>query len=259
MPTLRPPRLIPERAAGVRRFGAYVASEWSVEITPVWRSTTRAVPFVWCHGFQLLGSAGLTARAYPYWPQLSKIAHAAGCVILSADLGGSATWANDTAIARIDTLISWAASNLGTRTDRVFIGGESMGSLLALNWAWRNPVKVAGIWVRAPITRMREFHDLNPGGLAATMEAAYTNLAGLIAAYPTHDPAQNMGALGGLGYKTRLDATASDELIVSTAPILYQRQTGCHLEMRPGTHGDNLYGPWDEIAEWVAATIAANA
>lgn len=250
------------RASSIRRFGVYAASEWQVDIFPTWRSATRAVPFIWCHGFQLLPNAGLAVRATPYWERFAAIAAAAGCVICSADLGGSSTWSNDTAIARINTLITHLNSNLGTRTDKVFIGGESMGSGLALNWAWRNPVKVAGIWVRAPITRMQSFHDRNGGGLAASMEAAYTNLAGLTAAYPTHDPAvaANLATLTGLGNRTRLDAVANDEFIPSTDPILYQIQTGCELNMMPtGGHAGNLFTPVDEVAEWVRATITANA
>lgn len=257
------------RAWSRRRVGAYVASETSIEYHSSLRSSTRLVPIIYCHGL-LQPTSDLRAEVYS--ERFKAIAELAGPVIC-ADLGGLVTWANDTVVApttgRIDALITWAGTNLGTRTDKVVIAGESMGSLAALNWAWRNVTRCAGIWLRAPITRMQETHNRLLGhptlsGIPATMEAAYTNIAGLTAAYPTHDPADpantaGRAALGTLADRTRLDATADDEIATSASAILYRNTfLGSQLYMRPGTHADNVHTPIADVAEWLRSTIGAN-
>lgn len=254
------------RASTRRRIGAYVASETSIEYRSSLRLPRGQVPIIYCHG--LLSPTSLL-RTLTYAERFRAIAELAGPVIV-ADLGGLITWGNDTVVApttgRIDVLIAWAGTNLGTRTDKVVIAGESMGSVAALNWAWRNPVKVAGLWIRAPITRLQETHNrlLDPAlgqtGIPASMEAAYTNIAGLSAAYPTHDPAvlANLTILAALGRKTRVDATSEDEIVPSTSPVLYANQTGAELHMRPGNHAANLDTPVLEVAQWMRSTIAAN-
>lgn len=255
------------RAYSTRRVGAYVASETHVEFKSSLRDITGMVPIIYAHG--LLGTANDMRKA-PTSQRLLAIAERAGPVF-AADLGGGVTWANDTVVAsggRIDQLITYAGT-LGCRTDKVIIGGESMGSLAALNWAWRNVTKVAAVWVRAPITRMQETHNRLLGhptlsGIPATMEAAYTNIAGLTAAYPTHDPADPANSTGRAGLtslarRTRMDATANDEIVPATEPILYRNSyPGVDLHMRPGDHASNLYTPIAEVAEWMRAMLEAN-
>lgn len=256
------------RAYSTRRVGAYVASETQIEYKSALRSPAGLVPIIYCHG--LLASA-VDLRKTSYVPRFKAIAELAGPVLV-ADLGGLATWANDLVVlastGRIDTLITWAGTNLGTRTDKVFLAGESMGSLAALNFAWRQPTRIAGLWLRAPITRMQELHNRLLGhptlsGIPASMETAYTNIAGLSAAYPTHDPADPanttaQGVLASWGSRIRLDATADDEVVPSTEPVLFANTYGTELHMRPGDHAANLDTPIVEVAEWIAATIAAN-
>lgn len=242
--------------ASIERFAVYQAAEWQVEITSSWRRARRQMPILWFHGFGVdgrvvrRGVAGGPSGAV-YYDGLSQLADRLGTCLISADYGGINTWSNDTAIARVATMLAWANTNLGTRTDRYIVGGESMGTLLALNIAWRNVAKIAAIFLRGPITRMQAFHDLNPA-LGAFMEAAYTNLAGLVAAYPTHDPAQNMFALASLGPVTRLDATRDDELIPATWATDYATATGALARLHPGTHADNTRIDHAEVAEWLA-------
>ena len=255
------------RAYTTRRIGSYVAAETHIEFKSSLQDVTRQVPIIYCHG--LLGTAN-DMRKTSTAIRLLAIAERAGPVF-AGDIGGLVTWGNDTVVAaggRIDQLVTFAGT-LGCRTDKVFVGGESMGSVAALNWAWRNPTKVAGIWVRAPITRMQETHNRLLGhptlsGIPASMEAAYTNIAGLTAAYPTHDPADPanitaQGVLRSLAGRTRMDATSEDEIVLSTEPILYARTyPGVHLHIRPGDHASNLDTPIEDVADWIATTIRAN-
>jgi pimeloyl-ACP methyl ester carboxylesterase len=255
------------RAWSRRRIGDYVASETSIEFLPDVRRVAGQVPVVFCHG--LLGTAA-DLRKGKTATQLKAIAEIAETVVLAADLGGVITWGNDTVVlpttGRIDVLVAKAAVNLSTRTDKVFICGESMGVVNATNWSWRQPTRVAGMWLRAPITRFQETHNrlLDPAlgqtGIPATMESAYTNIAGLSAAYPTHDPAvaANLAILASLGSRTRLDATADDVIVPATSPVLYANQTGAELHMHPGDHAANIDTPIEEVAEWVRSMIRAN-
>lgn len=239
----------------IERFGVYQASEWQVEITASWRTSRRQMPIVWFHGFGVDGRVvrrgTATIPGATYYDRLSLLAERLGTVLVSADFGGVSTWANPTAQTRFATMMTWLGTNLGVRTDRYILAGESMNSLLALNLAWRNWSKVAALWLRGPITRMQAFHDLN-AGLGAFMEAAYGNLAGLVAAYPTHDPVQNMAALVTLGPVTRLDFTAGDEFIPATWAPEYAAATGALARLHPGTHEDNTRFDHAEVADWLA-------
>lgn len=245
-------------ATSIERFAVYQAGEWQVEITSSWRRARRQMPILWFHGFGVDGR--VVRRGAPpdlpgrvYYDALSLIADRLGTVLISADYGGITTWANSTAQARAATMLTWAGTNLGVRTDRYILAGESMGTLLALNLAWRNIPKVAAVWLRGPIVRMQQFHDLN-AGLGAFMEAAFGGLAGLTAAYPTTDPAQNMFALSALGPVTRLDATRDDEFIPATWAPEYAAATGALARLHPGTHADNTRFDHEEVADWLART-----
>jgi hypothetical protein len=247
------------------RRGAYVANELQLEITGHWRRARGQVPIIFCRGFLANGwtlrrGAG-AVRGIDYFRPWAEIADQLGCVVLGADLGGASTWATDTVVGaagRIDTLLSWAGTNLACRTDRVIITGDSMGSLEALNWAWRNHVKVVAIYVRAPIVRFEGFYNANPA-LQGAIDAAWTTHPGFLAGLPTHDPAQNMAALGHLGHKTLLQYTGQDELIPPTWVVDYATATGATLHYGHGNHEANVYAPGLPVAEWLADRLKSAA
>ncbi|HEV2928871.1 MAG TPA: alpha/beta fold hydrolase [Propionibacteriaceae bacterium] len=217
------------------------------------RSTRGAVPVVWCHGFALSNPA-VIATAGPYRERLSAIA-ALGHPVLSADLGGGSTWSSDTAIARASTLVTWAGTVYGTRVDKVVIAGESMGSLLAMNWAWRDPQRVAALWVRAPLTALDAFHD-RPNGFAGAIESAYGGLAAYNAALPTHDPLLNRAALSMLGSRTRIDFTTDDELLPASEVMGHATAVGAaEVHAWAGGHADNQWTDTWAVAEWVHRTV----
>lgn len=243
-----------------RRVGAYTANELSIEVYPANEGTVGKIPIIWCHGFSLLSLPAQVIAGAPYWERFGLIAERSGCPVIAADLGGNA-WANSTSRTLFGTLRTWAAANIGVRGDKFFSGGESMGSLLALNMAWRAPVECVGYWVRAPIVAMQTFHDANPGGLAASMEAAFTNLAGLVAAYPTVDPsvAANRNALATFGPRGRIDWTDQDEFIAPAIPMAYAAAVGAVGEQRHGDHGANLFTRPAVVADHIRRVIATYA
>jgi pimeloyl-ACP methyl ester carboxylesterase len=251
--------LVPE-AWSRKETGLYQAGEMQVEVWPNGEGAAGKIPIIFCTGFSLLAQPAAIVTGEPYPQRLGYIAERTGCPVVCADLGGN-LWANTTARTRFSTLRTWLGANRGLRTDKFFVAGESMGSILALLMAWTNPVACVGYWVRAPIVAVETFHDANPGGLAASMEAAYTNLAGLVAAYPTIDPnvAANRLALATFGQRGRIDWTDEDDFIAPTIPQTYAPQVGAIGVQRHGDHDANLRTPVEPIADWIASVIEAAA
>jgi hypothetical protein len=243
-----------------REVGLYQAGEAQVEIYPSGAGPTGRIPIIFCHGFSLLTFPSHAVTGEPYPERLGLIAERTGCPVIAADLGGN-LWGNTTARTRFSTLRTWLGANRGLRTDKFFVAGESMGSILALQQAWTNPVACVGYWVRAPIVAMQTFHDANPGGLAASMETAYTNLAGLVAAYPTVDASvvANRVALSTFGQRGRIDWTDEDEFIDPDIPAAYAPLVGAIGVQRHGDHAANLWTPVEPVADWIASVIAAAA
>jgi pimeloyl-ACP methyl ester carboxylesterase len=241
----------------------YSANELQIEIYANSTSAAGKVPIIFCHGFTLLAHPAAGVAATPDWERFGMIAEITGCPVVAADFGGN-TWANPTARGLVGTLRTWLGANIGARTDKFGIAGDSMGSLLAANIAWRDPVACVALWMRSPIVAAQVFHDhvavVEPG-LAASMESAYTNLAGLVAAYPSMDPAvtANRSILASLGSRTRVDYSTDDELISPDVVDQYVADTGALGVVRPGGHSANLYTPPVLVAEWFRDLIRANA
>jgi hypothetical protein len=248
---------VPE-AYSLRDVGLYQAGEAQVEIWPSGQGAVGKIPIIFCHGFSLLTFPAHIVTGAPYPERFGLIAERTGCPVVTADLGGN-LWANSTARTRFATLRTWLGANRGLRTDKFFVGGESMGSILAALMAWTNPVACVGYWLRAPIVGVQAFYDANliPNpGLTASMDAAYTNHAGLVAAYPTIDPAQNSTALSTFGQRGRIDWTDEDEFIAPAIPQAYAPLVGAHGFQRHGDHAANLFTPVEPVADWIASVIA---
>lgn len=250
-------------AWSTRRVGVYTASELQIEIYPAGETSVGKVPIIFCHGFSLLAQPAAVIGGAPYWERFGRIAELTGCPVIAADLGGNG-WANAASRTLFGTLRTWAGANIGTRTDKFGAIGESMGSILAANMAWRSPAECVALWLRAPIVAVQAFYDANlvaNPGLTASMDAAYTNHAGLVAAYPTIDPANatNRAILASLGPRTRVDYTIDDQFIVPEIPAAYVAQTGADGHSGPGDHDANLFTPRLPVAEWFRAMVRANA
>lgn len=240
----------------IERLGVYQSGERQLEITADWRRSRGQVPIIYVRGF--FGNGWSLRRGTPadYAPW-SDIADTVGTVVAAADYSGGAaatTWATDLVYTRIDALITWMGTNLGTRTDRVIICGDSMGSLEALNWAWRNAGRVVAIYLRAPIVRFADFWTAN-AVFQGVIDAAWGNHATWLAGLPTHDPVQNMGALTVLGPRTLLQYTGQDELIPPTWVTDYAATTGAMLHYAPGNHAANALAPGGPVAEWLLRRI----
>jgi hypothetical protein len=111
---------------------------------------------------------------------------------------------------------------------------------------------------------VQAFYDANlvPNpGLTASMDTAYTNHAGLVAAYPTidSDTVANRLAMATYGERGRIDWTDEDEFISPAIPQAFARSVGAIGVQRHGNHDANLYTPVEAVADWIAGVIDAGA
>lgn len=126
----------------------------------------------------------------------------AGFPCISTDLGGAATFGNDTGVNAIDTAIAFAQSRLSPKAGPVHLYLGSMSTLTGLRYAKNNPAKVAAIAVLTPAFDLQYLHDVAPGvsqggesaavtlpALVADMEASAGGAANLNTAYyAEHSP-----------------------------------------------------------------------
>lgn len=120
---------------------------------------TCGIPLIWCHG-----AAGNGLTLFNSYPE-NRAAPAfvrrepSGVVVIASEFGSGLNWGNADAMNAIDDAIAWSAARFGTRTDKVAIGGTSMGGCTSLNWAWRNPGKVVAWAGHIPLINLTWLYD----------------------------------------------------------------------------------------------------
>lgn len=187
------------------------------------------IPIVLCHGYIATADQWYDAASgAPLVP--TRVADQHGLTCVGAADGGTAPWGNAAAMTSIDNLVTWAAANHGTKTDEVALYGGSHGAMTALNWAMRNEGKVAALVLTIPAVSLQGLHDRDPAGLgiAASIEAAYTNQAGYLAALPTRDPshANNLPVTKRLADRTRIWYSSNDNVVAAAEVTSYAGATG---------------------------------
>lgn len=225
---------------------------WTGRTTP----TSDAIPLIYCHGFGTSGTSTTWRDETLAGDDFRPIA-AWGFPVIAANLAGASTWGNDASITAVDNIVSWANGAYGTRTDKVIVGGESMGALTALNWAWRNTDRVAAVWLRVPCTNLAALHDRSDVFRGA-IEGAYGNVAAYEAALPTHDPTENTDLLRPLGKRTRIWLAVDDEIFPATEVRSFAGRVRCAYDQIPGVHADGYGTPAYVVALWLANTISLN-
>jgi pimeloyl-ACP methyl ester carboxylesterase len=159
-------------------------------------TVATAVPVIYCHhaGNGYAGTAHLPAALAQTDTDVSiaeicRDLAAKGHPVIASDQAGVNSWSNNTAVTAVDGALTLIGTRTGCRTDRVLLLADSMGTLLALNWARANASKVAAMALLLPAPDMQYVHDNASAPLPANMEAAYGGLAALTAAYPTKNAA----------------------------------------------------------------------
>lgn len=181
-----------------------------------------------------------------------------GWVVVSDDFGGNTPWANDTAMADTDQVYQFATQLTNALAPKcapiVDLCGWSMGGLTALNWVKRNPTLVHRVILWCPATQITYFHNNNPSGYGAEIEADYggaawaTNIAG-------HEPAMEPAAYRGLPpiriYHGDADTTVPIQQTRDFVAAVNDPNLTLH-EVPGGTH-TNLFGAvnFSEIADFL--------
>ena len=167
------------------------------------RPDPSAVPAIYCHhatGGHYNGYKGWTRSKGTVTDRsimaLIELLATRGHPVIANTQAGATSWSTATAIQRVTDALAAVAAETGCRSDRVLIFGDSMGSLLGLNWIRRNPQKVAAGAFLLPIPDLKYARENTQVG--AGIEAAYGGAAGYEAALPTHNPAAMPEAFAGV-------------------------------------------------------------
>jgi poly(3-hydroxybutyrate) depolymerase len=176
--------------------------------------------------------AGGTGHSYtgPARRSLNLLADA-GIVSITADLGSTEAphdgWGNDTAVARIDEVIAWAATEWDCVTDRIGLIGDSAGGATALNWARANPAETAAVATRVGAVDIGSIFQGGAGDpfLVGLINNAYGG--NWAAAAATHDPALNTALLAPLADRIRIYYSENDSLIPAAPVVAAAAAIGC--------------------------------
>lgn len=193
---------------------AYHAGEAHVAVIPKgyrYDGTVRGVLF--CHSRGGDATQGFLPTASTY-AVIQAVARA-GFPVLTTDLGGTDTWGNDTAIARLTeakTYLQGAAWNAKAGT--VLLLGQSMGALAMLNWARQNLASVAAAVGLVPVSDLNDVYANNRGGFAAGIDTAYGGSYVDSTQKALHNPAYfaTLGDLAGLNYQAHYGS--SDTIVI---------------------------------------------
>lgn len=218
---------------------------------------TNTVPVIMCHGYDVTATSFVDTAAEAPTPAEWHTSRGIGLANgfgLAIDAGGTSTWGRDDVVAAggaIDDAVAWAATNHGTRTDRVALYGTSMGAANVLGWAWRNPAKVHAIVCTIPMLGLASLHDRDVLGFAAIIEAAFGGLAAYEAAVPTHDPLANLDLIAPFGDRIHLWYSPTDLITPGNEVDEFVAGTGA-LATNVGDDGHTL-ATWDPqgILDWL--------
>lgn len=218
------------------------------------RATGRT-PVLYFHGYQQR-PADLQAQLYQ--PQINAAASTSYPVIV-ADLGGGSQWATPDVVdvgGHVDDALDYAAGNtdIGTRADKVAVFALGMGTLNALNWAWRHPGRVRSVVLIGPIVDAEKFYDDNPTFQAA-INTDWGSQAAFDAALPTIDPMRNLDLIRPFGHRIQLWYAADDEYIDGADVEAFAELVGAEAIEFPGTHVDLPAAPADRAAMFTLQQI----
>jgi len=211
---------------------------------------------IYVHGAEGEPGGGLTWMKVPQRIPLLRAIAGAGHTIVSADLGGVATWGNDTALARISAARAYLQSLSGVSAGRVILVGQSMGGQNAFVWAKNNPSLVHCVVAIIPVIDLADIRDNR--GLAASIDSAYPGGYNQATMGAARNPATfaAAGALSGIPIQCWYGATDALCLPAFTQ-VFATKADECELHSVPGGHAEDTAGAVDPAT--VLAFLRAHA
>ena len=192
-------------------LGRYAASEKDLFVaTPTgWAGGIRGVLFF--HGATGTGPGCVDYTVPGTMRLLNAIAER--FPVLSIDAGGPQAWGNTTARARAADGRTYLQGTWGAKSGPVLCVGESMGALLAMNYAKANPTHVAAVVGVIPVCDLNDVVSNNRGGAAANINTAYGGTYSEGTHGPTGNPANYAASYA---TPTRLFYASDDTTVISS-------------------------------------------
>jgi|GEM_PF-1502993 len=213
----------------------------------------RAVLYV--HGAEGAGpGGGIAWTTYPgRWATLNAIARRS--TILSSDLGGNATWGNDTVKAAITSAWNYLKTVPGVATDRVSLICQSMGATGGIAWAADNPSLVDRIVLMIPALNLLDIR--NNSSYQADIDAAYGGAYSEAAYGATHNPLTIATAGKLAGIPIQLWYGDTDTLCKPEYALQFAAAAGnCQLHRMGGGHASETVYNMD--SEAIASFLAGS-
>lgn len=198
------------------------------------------------YGIMYTHGAGGTADAlieYAKATHRTRMAADAGFTAVSSDWGGPQTWGNQVAMNALTAGYNFLQTQPGVKPGKVIIAGGSMGGLNALNWASRNPTKVACVSIYIPVIDMAGIHDNNLSGYASYVDAAHGGNWDTATMAYTWNPLHQAEIGKYAGLPIRLHYGTTDPLCLPERALEFAQLVGSNVQLRP------LYGGHDESGE----------
>lgn len=184
--------------------------------------------------------------------------------MIATDLGGPINWGNEDCVARMDDTISYFNSVAGAKSDNVMFLGASMGAASILNWVrnWQNTAagsgndfanvpKVAAIGLLAPALNMEDIYDNDRGGLAGSIDSAYSGYTGGWATQAATANSANYAA-NFSGIPIRIWYSTDDPICLASEMTAFAAASGATLTS-VGAQGHAVTGmDNDDLAAWFA-------
>lgn len=234
--------------------GRYVASEQDVTAGPfkAWGNPQAYRGVIYCPGH---GQTATTVWKYAA-PALDVLnAVASRFPTVTADLGGSATFGNNTVITRVGQAKTWlqgASSECRAKSGKIMLVFGSMGTLSALNWARTNAASVAAVVGLLPVVNLNGFYTENRGGYAAEVNTAYGGTYSVSTDGPTHSPSLFPASLD---FPMKLWYVTGDTLGLPAETLAFAASAPqCQTVAASGTHGAPVWPVTlvDDILDFLA-------
>lgn len=103
------------------------------------------------------------------------------------DIGGPASWGNDTSITRTGGYLARLAARAGSSADYALVG-SSMGGIISLNYAAQAVRKPKCLAFIIPVINIEDIRANNRSGYAADINAAYGGAYNEATSGATHNP-----------------------------------------------------------------------
>lgn len=200
--------------------------------------TRRGVIFL--HGAGGLETQAIDAGSYPNLTGIIRAIADAGYPVLSARQTGDG-WANDATITKIGLAKTYLQGTLGAKSGKVFLFGGSMGAASAMAYARANPTSIAGLLLMLPVSDLQDFVTNDRGGLASSVNAAYSGGYSNATYGATHNPTTFASSLAGIPVQAWY-STTDTVVIASTVTPVMAAIGGVDLRALTGSHSDTPFG-----------------